>query len=74
MTLFYLSLDYNDYAEIPDGLTSPEGILTLHSGIFGLNMKITLQRKWNFPLRISLVSVKKSAENCGFVRIYYGNL
>ena len=36
---FYLSLDYNDYAEIPDGLTSPEGILTLHSGILGLMWK-----------------------------------
>ena len=34
---------------------------------------ITLHKKWNFPLRISLVNVTKSAVSCGFGHIYQRN-
>ena len=30
-------------------------------------------KKWSFPLRISLVNVTKSAGNWGFGHIYWGN-
>ena len=34
----------------------------------------TLHKKWSFPLRISTVSVTKSAVFCGFGHIYWRNL
>ena len=38
-----------------------------------LNYTSTLQKKKRFPLRISLVNITKSAENCGFIYIYWRN-
>ena len=39
---------------------------TLHM----LALSTTLHKKWNFPLRISLVNVTKSAGNCPYGHIY----
>ena len=33
-----------------------------------------LDKKWSFPLRVSLVNVSKSAVFCGFFHIYWRNL
>ena len=38
-----------------------------------LYIQVSLHKKWSFPLRISLVNVTKSAENCGFGHISWGN-
>ena len=35
--------------------------------------KLTLYKKWSFPLRISSVNLTKSAGNCGFGHIYWKN-
>ena len=34
---------------------------------------VALHKKGSFPIRISLVNVTKSAGNCGFGHIYWGN-
>ena len=36
-------------------------------------VKMSLHKKWRFPLKISSVNVIKSAENCGFGHIYWRN-
>ena len=35
--------------------------------------KKTMHKKWSFPLRIALINVTKSAENCEFGHIYWIN-
>ena len=35
--------------------------------------KLTMHKKWSFPLRISSVNVTKSAGICGFGHIYWRN-
>ena len=35
--------------------------------------KITLHKKWSFPLRISTVNVTKSEVSCGFGHLYWRN-
>ena len=40
---------------------------------FHINLATVLHKKWSFPLRISSVSVTKSAWNCGFGHIYWRN-
>ena len=35
---------------------------------------LSLDKNWGFSLRVSLVTVNKSAEACGFVYIYYRNI
>ena len=35
--------------------------------------RVTLYKKWSFPLRIFSVNVTKSAGNCGFGHIYWRN-
>ena len=39
----------------------------------GENQKFALHKKWRILLRISSVNVTKSAGNCGFGHIYWGN-
>ena len=42
--------------------------------VFHINFSVTaLQKKSNFPLRISSVNLTKSAGNCGFIHIYWRN-
>ena len=41
--------------------------------VFRLLQKDSLNKKWSFPLRISPVSVTKSAIFCGFGHIYWKN-
>ena len=38
--------------------------------IFYLEFKDSIAQKGSFPLRISLVNMDKSVENCKFVHIY----
>ena len=39
----------------------------------GVEIDLSLHKKWSFPLRISSVNVTKSSRNCWFGRIYWWN-
>ena len=49
------------------GFYTIKTLVTISLNPFVLRLTVL---KWNFPLRIFLVNVKKSARNCGFVYIY----
>ena len=45
----------------------------IENSTMAARFQVSLHKKWSFPLRISLVNVSKSAENCGFDHISWGN-